>query len=332
MIEREGSELTWTHGVPILRSEGEPIVLPPSPEPQPSKLKKICCPYCDASMYIALDDCRDFNSKFPPRQNTTNRPPISSTMSIPHSDRMDEDSEEGWRFSGHDRSRSTRGRITKGNGGAGGRIPLRGGNVAGGGDHGDSNPSSDSDNSDSPASEPRKILCSRKDQWDEPRKAKLDKQLSRLLKLRKRQRNSKGSAHIPKKPESLGVAPFDGDSEDTQRFIQDVEIKLNYFRESLVDNMDKIGFVIPLLRAGAKNWYHSIHIYINEDAAIRDKSLFDPNNVLRTWKGFCKRLACSFGGHSDPDCSLRELNGLSMQAGKIDLFIDELIRLANELK
>jgi len=129
MIEGEGSELTWTHRVPFLRSEGEPIqvVLPPSPEPQPSKLKKIYCPYCEASMYIALDDCRDFNKKFPPRQNTTNRPPISSTISIPRSDRMDEASEEGWMFSGYDRPRSTRGRITEGNGGEGGRIPPRGG-------------------------------------------------------------------------------------------------------------------------------------------------------------------------------------------------------------
>jgi len=47
-IEGEGSELTWTHRVPCLRSEGEPIVLPPSPEPRPSKLNKIRCPYCEA--------------------------------------------------------------------------------------------------------------------------------------------------------------------------------------------------------------------------------------------------------------------------------------------
>jgi len=32
-IEGEGSERTWTYRVPCLRSEGEPIVLPPSPEP-----------------------------------------------------------------------------------------------------------------------------------------------------------------------------------------------------------------------------------------------------------------------------------------------------------
>jgi len=65
--------------------------------------------------------------------------------------------------------------------------------------------------------------------------------------------------------------------------------------------MDKISLVIPLLRAGAKKWYPSIHVYINEDAAIRDKRPFDPNNVLRTWEGFLKRLVSSFGGHLDRD-------------------------------
>jgi len=204
-------------------------------------------------MHMALDDCWDFNKRFPHRQNNTNRPPISSTMSVPRSDRRDEDSEEGSRFSGYDRPRYTRGRYTAGNGGDGGRIPPTGGdgrripptggdgrripptggNVAGGGDPGDSDPSSNCDNSDSRPFDPRNILGSRKDHWDEPRKAKYDKRLRRLLKLRNRQRNSKGSAHKPKKPVRLGLDPFDGDPKDTQRVIQDVEIKLNYFRESL---------------------------------------------------------------------------------------------------
>ena len=88
----------------------------------------------------------------------------------------------------------------------------------------------------------------------------------------------------------------------------------------------------PLLRAGVQEWYHSINVYINEDAAIRDKRPFDPNNVLRTWEGFHKRLVSSFGGHSDQDRALPEWNGLSMQPGRIDLFVDELIRMANKLK
>ena len=68
------------------------------------------------------------------------------------------------------------------------------------------------------------------------------------------------------------------------------------------------------------------------DAAIRDRRPFDPNNVLHTWEGFRKRLVSSFSGHSDRDRALREWNGLSMQPGKIDLFVDGLIRLANKLK
>ena len=243
-IKGEGSALTWTYRVPCLRSEDEPIVRPPSPEPRPSKLKKIRCPYCEATTHIALDDCWDFNKRFPPRQNTTNRPPISSTMSVRRSDRIDEDSEEGSRFSGYDRPRSTRGRNTKSNGGDGATIPPTGGNVAGGGEPCDSDPSSDSDNSDSPPFDPRKIPGSRKDDCDEARKAKYDKRLRQLLKLRKRQRNSKGPSHKPKKHERLGVDPFDGYPKDTQCFIQDVEIKPNYFRESLEDDMHKISVVI----------------------------------------------------------------------------------------
>ena len=90
---------------------------------------------------------------------------------------MDDDSEEGLRFSGYDRPRSTQGRNTEGNGGDRGRIPPTGGNVAGGGDPGDSNPCSDSDNSNSPPFDPRTILGSRKDHWDEARQAKYDKRV-----------------------------------------------------------------------------------------------------------------------------------------------------------
>jgi len=133
-IKREAGELTWTHRMPCSRCEGDPIVDPLSPEPPPSKLKKICCPYCDASTHIVFDDCWDCNKKFPPPPNTTNRPPISSTMSILRSDRMDQNSEEGSRLSGYDRPRTTRGRNTDCMGGDRGRIPRRGGNSAGGED------------------------------------------------------------------------------------------------------------------------------------------------------------------------------------------------------
>jgi len=99
-----------------------------------------------------------------------------------------------------------------------------------------------------------------------------------------------------------------------------------------VNDRDKVCLVIHLLHAGAKKWFHSINVYISEEAAIRDKRPFDPHNIHRTWEGFRMRLVSSFGTHSDRDRALCEWNGLSMQPGKIRLFVDELIRLANELK
>ena len=68
-----------------------------------------------------------------------------------------------------------------------------------------------------------------------------------------------------------------------------------------MDDMDKISLVIPLLCAEAKKWYHSIPVYINEDAAIYDKRPFEHNNVLQTWEGCRKRLVLGLGGHSDQD-------------------------------
>jgi len=94
-------------------------------------------------------------------------------------------------------------------------------------------------------------------------KAKYDKRLRRLQKLRKRQWKDKGSAHKPKKPECLERDPFNCDSKDTQHFKQDVEIKLYYCRQSLVNNMDKISLVMLLFHARAKTWYYNIHVDIN---------------------------------------------------------------------
>jgi len=227
---------------------------------------------------------------------------------------------------------SARARNTERTGGERGRIPPSGGNNPGAGDPDDFDPSSNSHNSNSSSFDGRKIIGSRKNHWDEARKVMYDKRLRQLWKLRKRQRNSKGSAHKPKRPEGLGVDPFDSDPKDTPCFIQDVQIELKYFRESLVDDIDKISLVIPLVRARAKKWYYRIQVNIKEDAAIRDKRPFDPNNVLRQWEGYRKPWVSRCGGHSDRDPALGDWNGLSMEPGKIHLFGDELIRLPNELQ
>jgi len=96
----------------------------------------------------------------------------------------------------------------------------------------------------------------------------------------------------------------------------------------LVKEIDKVSHVIPLLRDTAKEWYNAIHPQINKDAAKRRGMKFDPKNELRTWKGFRKRLEDSFGGHSDWHRALREWSQLYMKEGKVDSFIDQLIRLA----
>ena len=106
---------------------------------------------------------------------------------------------------------------------------------------------------------------------------------------------------------------------------------MDYFREFLCKDWDKVRLVIPLLQGPAKKWYHSIHPYVSEEGAGQEGIPFNPTNVLRTWEGFRQRLVSSFGGHSDRDRALREWNDLTMKSGKINRFCDELMRLALEL-
>ena len=164
-------------------------------------------------------------------------------------DPLSDDGEEGSHFSGYDRPGGAQSGNTGGNGGG---IPPRDGNLAGAGDPGDSDHSSDSDSSNSPLPDPRKFLGRHKEHWDAARKRKYDRKYAKLLKLFKKDKRGKKSGPCQKKPEKLGVDPFDGSSTNTQRFIQDVEIKLNYFKDSLVDDKVKISLVIPLLKGAAK--------------------------------------------------------------------------------
>jgi len=215
--------------------------------------------------------------------------------------------------------------------GRGGNLPPRGGKAGGGGNPGDSDSLSDGD-SDSSLPDPRKFLGRPKFHWNDARKKKYDRRCHEVAEYLRKQRKGNKSAHRPKKPEKLGVDPFKGDSTDTQRFIQDCEIKLDYFRESLSKDCDKVSLVIPLLQGPAKKSYQSIHPYVSEEGAHREGIPFDPKNVLCTWEGFRQRLVSSFGGHSDRDRALREWNDWTMKSCKIDHFCDELMRLALELR
>jgi len=178
---------------------------------------------------------------------------------------MDEDEPEEERFDGYDMPGGAQGRNT---GGAGGGQPPRGGNVAGGDDPGDSSSSSsDSDRTDASPPDPRDFLGSRKRLWSRAKKDKYDRRYAALNKFIQECHKAKKSSHRPKKPEKLGVDPFTGDPKDTQRFVHDVKIKLDSFRDSLVKEIDKVSLVIPLLRDTAKEWYNAIHPHINKDAA-----------------------------------------------------------------
>jgi len=238
---------------------------------------------------------------------------------------MDEDEPEEEQFDGYAIPGGAQGGNT---GGAGGRQPPRGGNVAGGDDLGDSSSSSsDSDESDASPPDLRDFLGSCKQYWSREKKDKYDRRYAALNKFIQECHKAKKSSQRPKKPEKLGVDPFTGDPKDTQCFVHDVNIKLDYIRDSLVKEIDKVSLVIPLLRDTAKEWYNAIHPHINKDVAKRRGIKFDPKNELRTWEGFCKRLEGSFGGHSDRNRALREWSQLFMKDGKVDRFIDELVRL-----
>jgi len=129
----------------------------------------------------------------------------------------------------------------------------------------------------------------------------------------------------------LGVDPFKGDSTDTQPFIQDRQIKLDYFRKSLRQDWDKVSLVIPLLQGPAEKWYQIMPPYVSEEGAHREGIPFDPKKVLRTWEGLRQRLVSSFSGLCHEDCALRDWDDLTMKSGKINHFCDELMTLSSEL-
>jgi len=326
-VVAEGSDIHYAHRFSSLKHDFEPIKICSrslNDAPQP-KSKHYRCGYCESVRNIRHSDCPDFLRDYV--VNTcaaSHQPPPPPSNPLP--DRMEEDvpGEDG--YSGYD---SPRGGPSGNTGGSGGNLLPRGGNAGGGGDPGDSDSSSDGD-SDSSLPDPWKFLEIRKSHWNDVRKEKYDRRWHEVAEYLWKECKGKKSVQRAKKPEKLGVDLFKGASTDTQSFIQDCEIKLDYFRESLRKDWDKVSLVIPLLQGPAKKWYQIIHPYVSEEGAHREGIPFDPKNVLRTWGGFRQRLVSSFGGHPDRDRALREWNDLTMKSCKIDHFCDELIRLALE--
>ena len=219
---------------------------PRNDAPQP-KAQQNRYGYCQSVRHTRHSDCPDFLRDYAVNTRpASQQPPPPPSNPLPVKMNQDMAGEDG--FSGYD---SPRGCPSGNAGGSGGNLPPRGGNAGGGGDPGDSDSSSDGD-SDSALPDPRNFLERRKSYWNEARKEKYDSRCHEHAEYLRKQHKGKKSAHRPKKPAQLGVDPFKGDSTDTQRFIQDCENKLDYFRESLRKDWDKISLVIPLLQGPAK--------------------------------------------------------------------------------
>ena len=229
-VVAEGTNIRYAHRFPCLKSDFEPIKIwsrPLNKAPQP-KSKQHRCGYCESVRHTRQSDCPDFLTAYMVNTRTASQQ-LPAPPSNPLPERMDKDvpGEDG--FSGYD---SRRGGPSGKVDGSGGNLPPRCGNGEGGGDLIDSDSTSDCD-ANAFIPDPRKFLRRRKSHWNEARKEMYDGRCDQLAEYLRKQSKSKKSAHRPKKPEKLGVDPFKGDPTDTQCFIQDCEIKLDYFRESL---------------------------------------------------------------------------------------------------
>jgi len=266
MVGEDGTDFYFLHRPPSVKGMAQAITI--AAKEKAAITTKSRCTYCESTRY-KVADCGDFQHDYlrPQPQQSVRQPLPPRPSAHPPSDEMDEDELEEERFDGSDMPGGAQGGNT---GGAGGGQPPRGGNLAGGHDLGDSSSSSsDSDGSDAVPTDPRDLLGSRKRHWSREKKDKYDRRYAALNTFIQECYKAKKSSHRPKKPEKLGVDPFTGDPKDTQRFVHDVVIKLDYLRDSLVKEIEKVSLVIPLLRDTAREWYNAIHPHINKDAATR---------------------------------------------------------------
>jgi len=303
MVGGYGGEFYFSHWPPCVKRMDQARMMAVKENTAVSTLSR--CTYWESNRH-KVDDSGDFPRDYlrPQPQHSVRQllPPRSPADTL--SDQMDEDLAAEEQFDSYDMPRGAQAGNT---GGAGGGQPPRGGNVTGGDDPGDfSSSSSESDGSDTSPPDLRDSLGSGHRHWSREKKDKYDRQYAALNKFIQECHKAKKSSHRPKKPEKLGVDPVTGDPKNTQRFVHDVEIKLEYFRYSLVKEIDKVSLVIRLLRDTAKDLYNTIHPHSNKDTAKRRGIKFDSKNELPTWEGFRKRLEGSFGGNSDRNRALRE--------------------------
>ena len=249
MVGGDGSEFYFSPRPPCVKWMDQAIIM--APKEKPTFTLNSCCPYWESTRH-KVADCGDFQPDYlrPQPEQSDHQPLLPRSPVHPLCDQMDEDEPEEQRFDGYDMPGGAQGGNT---GGADGGEPPRGGNVAGGDDPGDSSSSlSVSDGSDASHPDLRDFLGSRKRHWSREKKDKYDRRYVARNNFIQECHKAKKSSHRHKKPEKLGVDPFTEDAKNTQRFVHDVESKLNYFRDSLVKEMDKVSLVIPLFRDTAK--------------------------------------------------------------------------------
>ena len=240
----EGSDIRYEYRFPSLNSDFEAINVSSRPrnDAHQPKSKQNRGGYCESVRHTRNSYSPDFLRDYAVNTRAASQqPPLPPSNPLP--ERMDEDvpGEDG--FSGYD---SPRGGPSGNAGASGGNLPPRGGNAGGGADPGNSDSSSDGD-SYSSLPDPRKLLGRPKSNWNDAGNEKYDRRCHELAEYLRKLRKGKKSAHRPKKAEKLGVDPFKDDCTDTQPFIQDGEMKLDYFREFLRKDWDKVNLVIPFL-------------------------------------------------------------------------------------
>jgi len=97
-----------------------------------------------------------------------------------------------------------------------------------------------------------KFLGRHKCDWNKVRKDKYHMGYCEFADYLLKEFKGKTSLPRPKKPEKLGVELFKANCSDTQRLIEDCEIMLDDFRESLCKDWDRVSLVISLLQGTAK--------------------------------------------------------------------------------
>ena len=145
------------------------------------------------------------------------------------------------------------------------------------------------------------------------------RKLQRALKVLKKKKKSQ-----PQKPSRLDIRPFNGDPDDVQRFVLDIETNFDYNRKALNKDMDKIRFLVPLLEGQAKKWYENIHANINKHAAAGQGIPFDKRSSLRRSDVFFAHLQSSFRQSLTRDKSVLEWDWLRHRNGNIDYFLDRI--------